>query len=687
MRAAPIPVDSRTRSGAPTTLRIAGLLASRGGARQWTVLGLTAAGIMAATALALLALSVSPALGARGDRVAWRTPTAAAPATATAVQRTTEEAFRGHTIVLVELAPTGHGAPPVPPGLDAFPAPGELVVSPGVADLLAAEPRAALADRYPGTVVGTIGPAGRAIDDDLTVVAGRAEGTIPVPAEDGSAEDGAADAGFGGARAAGVPIVGFATRGADARLDDYRVMSQIAAALLVVPTILLVGALARLTAAQREQRLAGLRLAGATPGLVVAVTALETALAAAVGALGGVAAYLVVLPRAARIPLAGDGFAAADIRLGAAVLLATVVVVPVLAAGSATVALRKVVIGPLGVTRRTLPRRPRVVRLLVVPVAWVALVAAAGSLGRGGSVVPVLLGVGAVIGTLAVVGPWLAWVVGALMARLARRPAAVLAGRRITDDARGTYRTVSGMVLAGLIAGFLFGVLPTIRHVGEAVDLLGEATDISVSEVPADQVDAVTAAVTAAGGEVTWDTPSEGDEPAWGTATAPEGVDVEVVRTAVRTTAPEAYLSAPADHDGEATLLVDDMTRASVVMALAALGLATVATAIGSTASILDQRVTLARLRLAGTPLAVLQRARRWQAVVPLGLASIGAMASGAVAAQVLMVAVGAREEQVVGPDVGPMAALALAALAAGAAAVAVTRPVLVAASRATPRE
>jgi hypothetical protein len=122
-------------------------------------------------------------------------------------------------------------------------------------------------------------------------------------------------------------------------------------------------------------------------------------------------------------------------------------------------------------------------------------------------------------------------------------------------------------------------------------------------------------------------------------------------------------------------------------MSLAALALATVATAIGSTASILDQRVTLARLRLAGTSLAVLQRARRWQAMVPLGLASIGAMASGAVAAQLLMVAVGAREQQVVGPDVVPMVGLGLAALAAGAAAVALTRPVLVAATRATPRE
>ncbi len=640
-------------------LCISGLLWRRGGARQWTVLGLTAVGVLAATTLALLALSVSPALGARGDRIAWRTPAATTdPAAAPLLQRRTEDAFRGREITVVELAETGVGTAPVPPGLARVPAPGEVVLSPALADLVASEPAAALGDRYPGAVVGEVGPAGRAIDDDLVAVIGRTP-------------DGMVD---------GVPVASFATAGRDGGLGDYQVMAQLAAVLLVVPTILLVGALARLTAAQREQRLAGLRLVGATPGLVVGVTALETALAALVGSLGGLGAYRAVLPLAARVELAGSTFAVDDLRLGAATLVAAALVVPVLAAVSATVALRTVVIGPLGVTRRSARRRPRAIRLLVVPAAWIALVATARVLGEGGSVAPVLLGLGAVIGTFAVVGPWLTWVVGALMARLGRRPGPVLAGRRITDDPRGTYRTVSGMVLAGLIAGFLFGVIPTIRTTAESVDRLDEATDLYVS-IDAEATAAVDRAV---GQDVDWYR-----EGGWasGTVVAPAGSDVEVVRTAVLAVHPSAEITSVADLDGEATLLLEDMSRASVVMALAALALATVATAIGGTASILDQRVTLARLRLAGTSLAVLQRARRWQAVVPLGLASIGAMASGAGAAQIQMVAVGAREEQVVGPDLAPMAALGVAALAAGVAAVAATRPVLVAATRATPRE
>jgi hypothetical protein len=642
-----------------TVLRIAGLLGRRGGGRQWAVLALTTIGVLAATTLALLALSVSPGLGARGDRTAWRQPTAAAdPATAPVLQRTWTDAFRGREITVVELAATGTGAPPVPPGLAAVPGPGEVVLSPALAALVASEPAAALGARYPGTVVGEVGPAGRAIADDLVAVVGR------TPAELGP------DA---------VPVAAFASTGRDPDLQDHQVMAQLAAVLLVVPTVLLVGALARLTAAQREQRLAALRLVGATPGLVVAVTALETAVAALAGAVGGAGLYHLLLPVAARVELAGAPFRAPDLRLGGAAVLATVAVVPLLAAASATVALRTVVIGPLGVRRRVAGRRPRVVRLLVVPVAWVALVVTSASMGDGGSVAAVLLGLGAVIATLAVVGPWLTWVVGALMARLGRRPGPVLAGRRITDDARGTYRTVSGMVLAGLIAGFLFGVVPTIRAVATSVEDLDEATDLSVS-LDAD----ATAAVERATGPVWWE--RDGDL-AFGTIVVEAGTDPEVVRTAVLAADPSADVSSYADLDARASLLVDDMSRASAIMALAALALATVATAIGSTASILDQRVTLARLRLAGTSVALLQRARRWQAVVPLGLASIGAMVSGAVAAQILMVAVGAREEQVVGPDVAPMVALGLAALVAGAGAVAVTRPVLVAATRATPRE
>lgn len=162
--------------------------------------------------------------------------------------------------------------------------------------------------------------------------------------------------------------------------------------------------------------------------------------------------------------------------------------------------------------------------------------------------------------------------------------------------------------------------------------------------------------------------------------------EIERARTQVLAAPPDARVSSPFDLGAE-RILLGDLRRASVVLSLAALAMAMSAAAIGGASSILDQRLTLARLRLVGTPLRVLQRARRWQTLVPLVLASSGAMASGAVAGVVLLGAFGVPGERVIAPDVASMALLGAAAVVAGLAVVAATRPLLEAVSRSTPRD
>ncbi|PIM65776.1 ABC transporter permease, partial [Streptomyces sp. JV178] len=51
-------------------------------------------------------------------------------------------------------------------------------------------------------------------------------------------------------------------------------------------------------------------------------------------------------------------------------------------------------------------------------------------------------------------GPWVVDMLGRVLSRFARGPATLLAARRLSDDPRGAWRTVSGLVLAGLVAGF-----------------------------------------------------------------------------------------------------------------------------------------------------------------------------------------------------------------------------------------
>lgn len=111
--------------------------------------------------------------------------------------------------------------------------------------------------------------------------------------------------------------------------------------------------------------------------------------------------------------------------------------------------------------------------------------------------------------------------------------------------------------------------------------------------------------------------------------------------------------------------------------------MAATATGIASAASVLDQRETLGRLRLAGTPIGVLQRARMWHAAVPLVTATTVSLASGLGTAYMLLFAGGAPGDQVQPPDVVSIGAVLLCGLVLGVASAAVTRPLLVAATTA----
>src|SRR5450756_2263777 len=95
-----------------------------------------------------------------------------------------------------------------------------------------------------------------------------------------------------------------------------------------------------------------MRLVGATPAQVTVLAAVEALLAAVPGALGGIVLFVVFRPLVARLPLMGAAWFPESItppptRPAAALVLA----VPVTGAASAVVALRSLVVSPLGVQR------------------------------------------------------------------------------------------------------------------------------------------------------------------------------------------------------------------------------------------------------------------------------------------------------------------------------------------------
>jgi FtsX-like permease family protein len=581
-----------------------------GGRRAWTAAALMAAGIAMGTLLLTVAFGALHGWDAREARTGWRPagfgdPTAPSSATV-ALVRSTPDQVVGRPLQVVDVLATrpDSGAPP---GLPRMPAPGELWVSPALADLLATLPADRLADRFGGAPAGTIGPDGLRDPGELVAVRG-ASGDLP----------------------GAVAVSTFAA--SPLQLDEievYRQLTWVAVVLMGVPAVGLLGAAARLSAARRVQRLATLRLLGASTGQVTAVAVTEVAAVAVVAAVVGVLAEWLIAPALAAIELGGSAWGAGDLRPGPGVLALVVLGVAVLATLAAVGGTRQVVVGPLGVARRDRPGQARLIRLVGL-VAGIGVFAAANSLARTGApeVGGLVFGFGILVlfGTVSLVGPLVVRLVGGRMVRAARTPASLLAGRRLLDDPRGAFRPLAGLVLAVFVAGFLAPLTAAIA--GADVD-----DDTTLWMRVGDASPAATAAVVS-GRLAELDIPAEvtTGERTVGVVPGP-GVDRDRVRTALVPVAGGAPVLTDKEDQAVGSVITGDLVRGVLVVLAGTFLLA--ATSAGTTAAarVLDQGPTLRRLRLAGTPLAVLDAARRAETLRPL-LANAGiALALGLVCA------------------------------------------------------
>ena len=223
--------------------------------------------------------------------------------------------------------------------------------------------------------------------------------------------------------------------------------------LCVVPLAVFVATAARVAARRRDERLAGLRLAGATDIQVRALAALDTAAGATAGALAGTVGYLLV--RAAVVRRSGSDLAAvaqATTPGPVAGLLVIVLLVAGLAAG-AVLALRSVRITPLGVARRAPRRVPRpwgLVLLLVGATGFPLMVGSDTAVGLGALLAGAFLAAAAL--GLVTCGPWATSLTGRLLASRAPGPVRLLAGRRLEDDPRAQARATTPVVLVVLAA-------------------------------------------------------------------------------------------------------------------------------------------------------------------------------------------------------------------------------------------
>jgi predicted lysophospholipase L1 biosynthesis ABC-type transport system permease subunit len=247
-----------------------------------------------------------------------------------------------------------------------------------------------------------------------------------------------------------------------------RVIVGIAVAALLIPIVVLVATAARLSAARREQRLAAVRLVGAAPGQIHLAGATEVALAGVTGTVLGFAGFAAVRPYAAQwATIDGSPFFPQDLRLSWPPALLVGIGVPVLAVAAALLALRRVQISPLGISRRAPASPPTWRRLILLTIGLLSLAVALPTVATtSGLRLAWLLATATTMVILGIVvaGPWLTMGIGRLLVRFARRPATLLAGHRLATDPTAGFRSIAGLV----VVVFLVTMVAVATTIAEA---------------------------------------------------------------------------------------------------------------------------------------------------------------------------------------------------------------------------
>lgn len=445
-------------------------LMANGGRESLVRLVLTALGEALAVVLLLSAAVVYPALQAHDERRAWldtsvdnQQPAQDESTTDPLLWRLNELRYEDDDLVRVDLAARGPDAP-VPPGLEELPGPGELAVSPRLAELMEQADPATLGERFPGQIAAVVGADALASPDDLVVFVGRS--STELANEDDVITVHSIES---------LAVEHHLTRGA-------RIGLVIGGVGLLAPIVVFVATATRLAAARRERRLAALRLTGATPRQVALMAGVESAMASVAGVLAGFATFFAIRSRLAEVPIDGAAFYPSDLQLSLAWSAVVGLGVPLLSVGAAILSLRQVRVSPLGVVGHSSRSRatPRPLILVATGLALLGLVINRFSNGSGDTAtVSVLVGAAFLMTILGVVltGPWLTSLVGRVIVRFGSRAPALLAGRRLQDNPAAGFRSISGIVVA-VFVGTVVAVMAASTLVTEGTDENGLADGV-----------------------------------------------------------------------------------------------------------------------------------------------------------------------------------------------------------------
>ena len=355
----------------------------------------------------------------------------------------TDEVFKGQTIERLDVAALGPRAP-LPPGISKLPVAGQYYASPALAALIRSTPRDELGARFPGSMAGTIGHAALTGPTELVVYVGD-----PV------------------SRLAGLPgtirvdKISTAT-GRQVWSHYFRDAFIVGAIAFLFPILILIGTATRLASARREERYASLRLVGATAHDINVIASAEAIVSALIGAVAGIGIYQLLQAPLASTAITSARYFSSEVTPTGLGYLAVLVVVPLASAAASLLALRRVRITPLGVSRRVTPPAPsawRTVPLLLGIVLFVVGILSTTHQTIGAPALPGLLII--MIG-LVIAGPWLTSRAATLLPSVGRA-APIVAARRLSDNPKAAFRSVTGLVLAVFLGTVVAGLLPAVN--------------------------------------------------------------------------------------------------------------------------------------------------------------------------------------------------------------------------------
>ncbi|WP_405509046.1 ABC transporter permease [Streptomyces purpurascens] len=329
------------------------------------------------------------------------------------------------------VEPEGRRAP-LPPGVDRFPGEGEMVVSPALKDLLDSDDAKLLRERLPYKVTGTIGESGLIGSHELAYYAG-ASG---LKLTDSSLV---------------TRLATFGKPDATPEKTDpvLLLMVLVVFVVLLTPVAVFIAAAVRFGGERRDRRLAALRLVGSDRGMTRRIAAGEALAGALLGLTVGTCFFLLGRQKLGTGELLGVSVWPSYLDPTPALAALVAVAVPVAAVLVTLLAMRGVVVEPLGVVRAAKQSRRRLWWRLLPTLAGLGMLYPMIGQGHKNGNFNQYLVIGGVLMLLIGITALLPWVVETVVVRLGKGPLSwQLAVRRLQLSSGTAARMVNGIAVA-----------------------------------------------------------------------------------------------------------------------------------------------------------------------------------------------------------------------------------------------